>query len=147
MATYKGVNRTLADTPEGSNIMDPGVQKGKVRVIMDTYEANAIAAGSIIEMGELLPKGARVLEIVMMHDALGAAIIDIGDYEDDNRYNNDVDVSVANIVDRIDLINGRQYEVVETTPGATTTDRQIILTTANAAITGTIKIEIYYTQE
>jgi len=150
MSTYKGVNRTLADDPVGSNIMDSGLQGGKVRVILDTYEAAAIVAGSIIEVGTELPKGARVIEIVMTTDALGAATIDIGDYEDADRYNNDVDVSVANTVTRIDLIDGRQYKVDETYTGKTVgsgTDRQITLTTASATITGTIKIEIYYVQE
>ena len=32
MATVKGVNRTLADTPTGSNIMRPGLQKGEMRM-------------------------------------------------------------------------------------------------------------------
>ena len=147
MATYKGVNRTLADNPVGSNIMDPGVQQGKVRVIMETYEASALAIGSIIEVGELIPKGSRVLDVVLTHDALGAATFDVGDYEDTDRYFNDESVAVANALHRLNLIDGRQYKVDETTPGATTTDRQVIITTAGAVITGTIKIEIYYTQE
>lgn len=147
MATVKGVNRTLADDPVGSNIMDPGVQQGKVRVIMDTYEASSVAIGSIIEVGGLIPKGARVLDVVLTHDALGAATVDVGDYEDTDRYFNDESVASANTLHRLNLIDGRQYKVDETTPGATSTDRQVIITTAGAVISGTIKIEIYYTQE
>jgi hypothetical protein len=149
MATYKGVNRTLADTPEGSNIMDPGVQKGKLRTIMDTYEALAAASGSIIEMGEYLPKGARVVEVCLMADALGgSSTLKVGDYEDDDRY---IEVSSTwntnNQVQRLNAIAGRQYKVDETTEGATSTDRQVIITTGGAAITGTIKIEVTYVQE
>jgi len=149
MATVKGVNRTLADTPEGSNIMDPGVQKGKLRVIMDTYEAVAIASGTIIEVGEYLPKGARVVEVALMADALGSGVtLIVGDYEDDNRY---IEASStwnsANQIQRLNAIAGRQYEMDETTPGATSTDRQIIITTGGAAATGTIKLEVTYVQE
>ena len=148
MATVKGVNRTLADTPEGSNIMDPGVQKGKLRTIIETYEAAAIAAATIIEMGEYLPKGVRVLEVALTTDALGASVqLIVGDYEDTNRYITATTCNTANQVTRLNDIDGKQYKVDETTPGATTTDRQIIITTSGAAATGTIKLEVTYVQE
>lgn len=148
MATYKGVNRTLGDTPEGSNIMDSGVQYGKKRVIMETYEAAAIAAASIIEMGVYLPKGARVVEVKLMTDALGSGVtLAVGDYEDADRYITATAHNTANKVTRLNAIDGDQYEVDETTATATGTDRQIIITTAGAAATGTIKLEITYVQE
>lgn len=152
MATVYGVNRTLANTPEGSNIMDSGVQKGKLRTIMDTYEASSSASGTIIEMGEELPKGARVIEVALMCDALGGSVtLKVGDYEDDDRY---IPVSgtwnVANQVSRITAIDGRQYKVDETYTGKTVgsgTDRQIIVTIGGAAATNTIKLEVTYVQE
>ena len=149
MATVKGVNRTLADTPEGSNIMDSGVQKGKLRTMMDTYEAAAIASGTIIEVGEYLPKGARVVEVALMADALGSGVtLIVGDYEDTNRYIEESSTwNSNNQVQRLNAIAGRQYEVDETTEGATSTDRQVIITTGGASATGTIKIEITYVQE
>src|SRR3990167_7115262 len=118
MATVKGVNRTLADNPTGSNIMDSGVQEGKLRTIMDTYEAAAIAIGTIIELGQYLPKGVRIVEVCLMADALGAGVtLKVGDYEDDDRY---IEVSgtwnSANQVQRLNAIAGRQYKVDETTP-------------------------------
>ena len=149
MATYYGVNRTLANTPTGSNITDPGVLEGKLRVMLDEYEASAVAIGSIIEIGKELPKGARVVDLVMITDALGAATIDIGDYEDADRYNADADVS-AGAAHNIDTIGGLNYEVDETYTGKTVgsgTDRQITLTTAGAEINGTIKIAVLYTVE
>jgi hypothetical protein len=148
MATVYGVNRTLANTPTGSNIMDPGVQTGKQRVIMDVYEASASASGTIIEMGEYLPKGARVVEVALMTDALGGSVtLIVGDYEDDNRYITSTACNNANQVTRLNAIDGRQYKVDETTPGATTTDRQIIITIGGASATGTIKLEVIYVQE
>ena len=42
MSTVKGVNRTLADSPVGSNIIKGGLQKGKLRIISDSYEAVAV---------------------------------------------------------------------------------------------------------
>ena len=148
MATVKGVNRTLADTPEGSNIMEPGVQAGKLRVIQETYKAAAIAAGTIIEMGEYLPKGARIVEVALMTDALGGSVqLIVGDYEDDNRYITATTCNTANQVTRLNAIDGKQYEVDETTAGATSTDRQITITTSGATATGTIKLEVTYTYE
>lgn len=151
MATYKGVNRTLADNPAGSNIMDPGVQKGKLRTMMDTYEASGEATGSIIEMCEKLPKGARVLEVCLSTDALGAGrTLAVGDYEDNDRYITATTCNTANLMTRLNAIDGRQYKVDETYTGKTVgsgTDRQITITTAGGAINGTIKIEITYTQE
>lgn len=61
MATYKGTNRTLADTPTESNIMDGGQQYGRVRVITDDYTTSATASGSIIELGVYIPKNSRVV--------------------------------------------------------------------------------------
>ena len=148
MATVYGANRTLANTPEGSNIMDSGVQTGKLRTIMDSYEASSSAAGTIIEMGEYLPKGARVLEVALTTDALGSSVtLIVGDYEDDNRYITATTCNTANQVTRMNAIDGRQYEVDETTEGATSTDRQIIITTAGAAASGTIKLEVTYVIE
>lgn len=148
MATYLGVNKTLSDTPEGSNIMDAGVLKGKVRVLQDSYEASAIAAGSIIEVGEYLPKGARVLDVELLCDALGSSVtLIVGDYEDDNRYITVTAMNTANKRTRLNAIDGLNYEVDETTEGDTATDRQIIITTAGAAATGTIKLNVYYTNE
>ena len=148
MATVKGTNRTFADTPTGSNITDPGVLGGKLRTMMDTYEADAIAIGTIIEMCKYLPKGARVLEIALTTDALGSSVeLIVGDYEDDNRYITATGCNTANQVTRMNAIDGRQYKADETTPGATSTDRQIIITTSGAAASGTIKIEVTYTYE
>lgn len=150
MATVYGTNRTKANTPTSaaSNIMGAGVQDGKLRVIMDSYECASTASGTIIEMGQYLPKGARVIETKLMTDALGSGVtLIVGDYEDDNRYITATTCNTDNLVTSLNAIDGRQYEVDETTEGATSTDRQIIITTGGATATGTIKLEVIYTYE
>ena len=149
MATYKGEDRTLADTPTGSNVIAAGRQGGNVRVIQDTYEASAIASGSIIEMGEYLPKGAHVIEVILQCDALGSSVtLTVGDYEDADRY---IAVSstwnTANQVQRTNAITGKDYLIDETTATSTGTDRQIIITTGGATATGTISLIVLYSYE
>ena len=144
MATVKGVNRTVADAVTWDHTLDPGLFGGNVKCMIDTYEAAALAAGSVIEMGGDLPIGARVLGILVAHDALGAATIDIGDTEDTDRYLNDYSVAAAGNK-WCDLVDGMEYEVDKTV--AATPDTQVVITTASAAITGTIKLLILYTQD
>jgi len=148
MATYKGTNRTLADTPTESNIMDGGQQYGRVRVITDDYTTSATASGSIIELGVYIPKNSRVVEVVLTTADLGATTtVAVGDYEDADRYITATVCTTANQVTRLNAIGGRQYKVDETTATATGTDRQIIATIGVAAATGAIKVEVYYVQD
>lgn len=148
MATVYGVNKTKARTPESSssNIQDPGEQRSKVLQIQDTYEASLTASGTIIEMGDKLPKGARVIDVELMTDALGAGrTCIVGDYEDDNRYITATTCNTANLRTRLNAIDGLLYECDDTTPGDTTSDRQIIVTLGGgSAATGTIKLVVKY---
>jgi hypothetical protein len=142
MAAYYGVNYTKYLTPTADNITDPGELEGKVRVMTDTYEASAIAAGSTIYMGKPLPVGARILNVLMFFDALGAATVSVGDASSAARYLAATDVTSAGAVDMAegDKVNGLLYEITSTTD-------DIILTTASVAITGTIKLIVFYTNE
>jgi regulator of extracellular matrix RemA (YlzA/DUF370 family) len=142
MANYYGVNKTKALTPTSGNILDPGQLAGKVRVMTDTYEAAAIAAGSVIYMGDSLPIGARILDVVLAFDALGSATISVGDSTSAARYLDALSVASAGIKGMIedDNVDGLLYEITSTT-------RDIILTTASASITGTIKLIVKYTCE
>lgn len=146
MATVYGVNRTLANDPQGGSILSPGLSRGKVRAIVDTYEAASLASGSIIEMGDKIPKNAKVIGLRVYADALGSGVtIKAGDYEDDDRY---FDAEAFNTADKIkeaDEIDGVVYEVDETVPA--TLDSQLILTTGGAAATGTIKTVMLIIEE
>lgn len=150
MATVYGVNRTHANTASssGSHITDPGTLKGKVMSMQDSYEASAVAIGTVIEMGIELPKGARIVEVTLITDALGAgAKCQVGDYEDNNRYITATTCNTANLVTRMNAIDGRFYEVDETYTGKTEgsgTDRQIFVKTSGGTATGTIKLLVEY---
>lgn len=144
MATVKGVNRTIADASTVSHTLKPGKFAGVVRCMIDTYEASALSIGDKIEMGGDLPINSQVLAMAVIHDALGAATIDIGDAEDTDRYLNDYSVASA-AIKWCDLADGVEYEVDNTT--ASTPDTQVLITTAGATITGTIKLLILFTND
>lgn len=149
MAKYYGANATKALTPIASNILGPGLLGGNVRCMIDTYEAAAVAAGSTIDMGQKLPVGAKVVGVKMFFDALGSATISVGDADSAARYLAATSVSSAGGVDMEegDKVDGMAYEVLGTGATASLDDTQILLTTASAAITGTVKLVVFYTVE
>lgn len=137
----KGVNRTKMDTPTPANRLTPGEFDGRVKVMIDSYAANALAQGSTIDVGGLLPIGAKVLEVVLMADALGGSVtLAVGDSTTAARYILATAMNTGNKVVRINAIDGRGYTVTSTT-------RQVVITTAGAVATGDIKVEIYFTND
>lgn len=150
MATVKGVNKTKCDTPTAANRLGGGLAGGRVRVMYDTYETSATAAGTIIEMGDELPVGAKILDVILSSDNLtNNTTLKVGDYEDDDRYVDAVDHGAAELTTRMNdntgNIDGFGYEVDMTT--ASTPDNQIIITTGVGAATGTIKLVVLYTAD
>lgn len=85
MATIrKGVNRTLADSPTGQNLLGAGLFGGKLRVMIDTYamsDGTAETALETVAMGDKLPIGAKVVEVILHTEDLSNATltIDVGD--------------------------------------------------------------------
>lgn len=146
MTTYYGVNKTKTLTPIGGNILSPGLLGGRVRCMVDTYEAAAEAAGSIIQMGQALPVGAKVLQVMLAFDALGSATIAVGDLDVVDRYLTATSVASAGVVSTTedDNVDGIAYEVLGTGATQSLDDTQIMLTTASASITGTIKLIVFY---
>ena len=139
MSDVQGVNTTKYDAGTSDTTwIDQGLIKSGLKVWTDSYEAAALAAGQTIGVAQL-PAGAVIHGIDLEFDALGAATVDVGDSTDPNRYKNAVDVSSADSDTGI-LVDGAQY-VIGTNAG----DNDIIITTAAAAITGTIKSTVYYT--
>lgn len=79
MATNYGVNADLLLVDNPSQKAGVGEQGGRVRCIYDTFELTAdLAANDTIEMGGLIPKGARVIDVHLFFDALGAGTLDVG---------------------------------------------------------------------
>lgn len=145
MSAVYGVNRTILNT-EPREKLDPGLHDGRVKVLMDIYEASALEAASTIDMGGLLPTGARILDVILITDALGSGVtLEVGDDEDPNRYITSTACNTANQVTRLNAIAGQQYEVDMTT--ASTPDNQVVITTAGAAATGTINLIVLYTHD
>lgn len=143
MATVYGVNATKVLDPNPSNITDPGELEGKVRVMTDSYEAAAVAAGSTIHVGKSLPIGARILNIRLAFDALGgSSTLAVGDSSSTARYLSAASSASAGIRDMAEesTVDGLLNEIDADT-------QDIIITTAGASITGTIKIVIEYTCE
>lgn len=141
MAAVKGVNVTRFDAGGGGdNDIDQGLIHAGIEAWTDSFEAAALVAASTIDIAEL-PDGAKVHRIDVYHDALGAATIDVGDSDDPDRYTlAPADVSSAGTFSS-DTADGTTYQI-----GTNTGDSRVQLTTASAAITGTIKTVIYYTR-
>ncbi len=143
MASYYGANYTKFLDPISTNITDPGELAGKVRVMTDSYEASAIAAGSTIYMGKTLPVGARILDIILAFDALGgSSTLAVGDASSSARYmaaSSSASAGIRCMADET-TVDGLLYEITAATD-------DIIITTAGASITGTVKIIIFYTCE
>ncbi|MFA5165581.1 MAG: hypothetical protein WC481_08490 [Candidatus Omnitrophota bacterium] len=149
MSDYLGVNATKAATPTSENILSPGLLGGKVRCMVDTYEAAAVAATKTIQMGQALPVGAKILGMKVAFDDLsaGGATIDIGDADDDDRYMSAVDVDTAASNSDAILVDGLGYTILGTGLISGGDDTKILILVNTAAITGTIKLVVFYTVE
>lgn len=135
--SVNGVNKTLYDA---KSIVGEGIIHGKVQVKEFEYEASALDIASDISIATPFIAGDRILDIVLFNDALGASSeLILGDSNDDNRYMTTIDSSTAGAT-RINAITGVNYAV-----GTNSGDEQLLITTAGAAITGTIKGMILYT--
>jgi len=139
MAEVKGVNVTKFDAGTSNTTwIDQGLIKSSIKIWSDVYEAAAVNIADTIVICEL-PAGAVVHGIALQFDALGAATVNCGDANTAALYKAAVDVSSAGDDNTI-LVDGAQYVI-----GTNADDERIILTVAGAAITGTIKSVVYYT--
>jgi len=146
MATVKGVNRTKQDNPGGANVIAQGYNKAKLGVIYDEYEAAALAAASIIQLGDKLPAGAVIVDILIATDDLAGstATLDIGDSHDADRYATALDVHTTAGGNRYSLMNDGNIDGIGYKIGTNTGDDQLQAVVNTNAITGTIKVFIVY---
>ena len=85
MASVKGTNFTNI-TADPVVKIDSGEWSGKLRVQYDSYEASSLASGSDISVARL-PKGAKVWDVIVHHDALGTSVtLSVGDSASATRY-------------------------------------------------------------
>ncbi len=136
MASVKGSNFTKR-TAEPVEKVIASQNHGRLRVQYDSYEASSLGAGSDISVAKL-PSGAIVYDIIVYFDALGSATISVGDSGDADRYIAATSVSSAGqmSMSQEGKIDGFGYE--------NTAETDILLTTASAAISGTVKCAVIY---
>lgn len=143
MSAVIGANQTKIDAGGLSNKLDRGTFDARVKCVTDSYEAAALASGSTIKVCGTLPTGARIKEIVLHSDNLtNNTTLKVGDTDDDDRYITATNHGAAATITRINAIGGRDY-VVGTNDG----DNQLYITTGTGAGTGTIQIDVFYTQD
>ncbi len=140
MATVYADNTNKAvNTP--SDLVD-AIDNGVVTVFSDSYEAASLAQNSVIAIAKLPPK-AKVKEVILAWDALGASTTLIcGDAGDTNRYVTSQTASVAGLA-RLNAITGMDYTVSENDGGNDTTEIQLIL--GGGTGTGTITSHVLFT--
>lgn len=150
MATVKGAINTAVGSVVGTTVtsgvggpslwVTGGFIDGRIKAMLDYYVAlGTETAGTIIQMGNLLPLGAKVIGFICQVSAsTGALTGSIGDLETATRY---VSASTSWATAGTFLIGGAKsatvgYYVVGTTavPTATSNDQQIIITTGGATI-------------
>ena len=137
MGTYYGVNRTLE---RAGTTLDPGEWGGRVKVAYETYEASAVTAGSTISMCKI-PKGARIMHGTVYFDDLGTTggTLSVGDGTDADEYMTATAVGVES--------SSANFDVFDNLGEPLTADEYMILTTASKAMTGTIKMIVWYVQD
>ena len=153
MSTLKGVNRTKADSPSGANIADPGVLGGNVKTMIDYYEMDGTeVALDIIELAKRLPKGARMLEAIVLTEKLAdTCTLHLGDKEDPDRYISSQDATTPTIVRLGEALTDDSlgYEMDESV--AATLDTEVILTLATLAASivsaARVTVVLMYTHE
>lgn len=140
MATVYGVNATfeLAAGPPAS-FLPAGKWGGKVRVMVDTYEAASIAAGTVIRVAKV-PKDGVVLRISnIQNDDLGTTT-------------GTISIGVAASAALFDAATAQTtamkfFDAIDGAPWIASDDTWIILTTSVGVMNGTIKAEVYYAVE
>lgn len=136
MATY---NSTAYEAQvSGKLTLDQGVIKSTLHVASTTYEANAAASGSVINLFKL-PNNVVIQDIKLYFDALGTSVtLDVGDALDPDRYIDGVVAATIGTSNAL-TIDGQGYRT-----GTNEGDDLITLTIGGAAATGTIKAVCYY---
>ncbi len=157
MSTVNGVVAAVQAAPPGpSNWLTAGYINGRVKVNLDFYVAlGTEAAATVIQMGSLLPVGAKVLWIdITTTISIGSLTISVGDLDSATRYGSALTGPATAGITRVNGIisaaNGAY--VIGTnpaTPTVTDNDQQIILTTGGSTLTiaTIIGCAVYFTTD
>lgn len=140
MASVKGTNFTNI-TADPIVKIDSGEWSGKLRIQYDSYEASSLASGSDISVARL-PKGAKVWEVIVHHDALGTGVtLSVGDSGSATRYIGATAAATAGklVMSEDGAIDGFGYEQ--------TAETDILITTGGGTASNTIKVAVIYSVE
>jgi len=144
MGTVYGVNRTLKRTGT-VNTIEPEIMGATVKWLYDSYEAAALASGSVIELGGLdLPAEARIVDWIIDHDALADVTLKFGTKADDDEFMAATSAASADKKNFTDdgIAASLGFEI------ASGDGQTLIITTSGAsAATGTIKVAVAYTSK
>lgn len=149
MATVQGVvYAVIAGPSTPATWLTAGYVNGREKVNIDYYVAlGTEASGTVIDMGALLPVGAKVLGIeIIMSASTGSLTMSVGDLDSATRYasanTGPATAGSTRITGKTDSTNGL-YTIGSNpaTPTTTDNDQQIILTTGGATLAvGTITV-------
>lgn len=140
MANVYGVNTTKVNAgTKNGNWVSQGLIKSGLKIMSDSYEAVALAAGQTIGLANL-PAGAVVHGILLYADALGAGVtVTLGDSHTAARYSSAV-VCTSAVAVLADKVDGSGYVI-----GTNSGDTALLATIGVGAATGTIKVVVLYT--
>ena len=124
---------------------------GRVRIARGTYEASSLASGDVIEMFKL-PNGARVLQGLLAHDALGSSTtLSVGFAAHKNAAGTDVSASAAAYKAAAASTSAQTVSVAITLATLTGEEvdadengKTVTVTMGGAAGTGTIALTMLY---
>lgn len=142
MAAFLGDVATAAQAGGLSNAVLNGLINARVKANLESYTiTGSETAASTIDIGQTLPSGARVLEIILNFSTAQTSLtLDIGDDADDDRYGA---ASTGPQTAGITRVSGLNYKT-----GQTTGDTQILLTTAAATMTaGQLEAIVLFTTD
>ena len=143
MATVNGVNYAKQLDPSPANILAKGTLRGKLRCFQDTYECSTLATSSnTILMGQTLPTGSIVTNIIVGNDLLGFGTIAVGDQGTPAKYHTGISTNAARLTQLPQAITGMGYSVTGTTDNIIR-----ITTTQDSVFNGTITVTVFYTEE
>jgi|TARA_R110000803_G_scaffold34612_3_gene75463 hypothetical protein len=150
MATTYSVQKTKWDQDSPKTRIKPNEQAGRVRIAYASYEASAVAVGTI-EMFNL-PNGARILSGEVVHDALGGSTtVSVGHAA----YTNSAGTAVALDVDEFKAAAASTAIATVAIAATSALGRNTVVdadgdglpvtvVTAGAAATGTIELTMMY---
>jgi hypothetical protein len=144
MAAIKGVNQTKIDNGGIANLLAAGSKDGRKKVCIDTCDLAATQTGAtdVLKLFGVLPKGAIILQIVLMQTGTQTSTIKVGTVYNDDEFLAASSTGIQTAY-AVKVIPGYQYVV-----GTVDTDDQIIITFAGAVgATGTLYAEIDYTTD